>query len=80
MNPESPAQRTRRSRPARRPLSAPAPSRTTYYVDGIVIEYVTSAYRGDRYRFVTQIGPNGSPATLTEPLLGSPTQHMDGPF
>lgn len=52
------------------PLDAPAFSfeRTTYDPNGAVIEFVTSTYRGDRWRFVTHFGPNRSPATYTEPL------------
>ncbi|NDL57450.1 GntR family transcriptional regulator [Phytoactinopolyspora mesophila] len=50
------------------PLYTPAFlfERTTQDADATVIEFVSSVYRGDRYRFITNFGSAGSPTTITE--------------
>jgi GntR family transcriptional regulator len=44
--------------------------RTTYDADGQVIEYVTSTYRGDRYRFVARFGPEDTLLRSSDPVMG----------
>jgi GntR family transcriptional regulator len=52
------------------PLHSPALlfETVTRSADGVVVEYTSSTYRGDRYRIVTEIGAGGRPLQPLQPL------------